>query len=89
MATKDKREAPTKEPTAGKAAMAPLMTAGAGASLGAAVVAMAALMEAAAMRAVHAIFFISIASNDVVTRTAKKSVEQITVSCPCMLVAAL
>ncbi|CAA2991123.1 Hypothetical predicted protein, partial [Olea europaea subsp. europaea] len=50
-------EAPTKDPNVGKAAMALLVGVGAGASLGA--VAMAALMEAAAMRAAHAIFFIS------------------------------
>lgn len=42
----------------GKAAMASLVGARAGASLGA--VAMAALMEAAATRAAHTIFFISI-----------------------------
>lgn len=47
-----------KDPIVGKAAMASLVGARAGASLGA--VAMAALMEAAATRAAHTIFFISI-----------------------------
>ena len=52
----DKSEAPTNDPRAGKAAVASLAGAGAGAS----VWAEAALMEAAATRATQAIFFISI-----------------------------
>ncbi|KAF1866629.1 hypothetical protein Lal_00018013 [Lupinus albus] len=56
-ARKDNTEAPTKEPTRGNVAEAPLLGPGAGA--GTSVAAMAALMEAAAMRTAHATFFIS------------------------------
>ncbi|KAI6675838.1 hypothetical protein NL676_036634 [Syzygium grande] len=56
---KDTREAPTKDPTAGKLATAPLGE-GAGASWPS--WAITALMEAAAKRTAQAIFFISIAA---------------------------
>ncbi|GAA0170365.1 hypothetical protein LIER_24644 [Lithospermum erythrorhizon] len=60
MAKKDKMVAPTNDPTAGKAVMASLVGAGAGALTGLPLAATAALIEAAAMRIVKATFFISI-----------------------------
>lgn len=54
--------------------MASVTTIAVGASLGATVVVMAALMEAVAMRAERVIFFISIFSNDVEARIVKISV---------------
>ncbi|CAJ1978632.1 unnamed protein product, partial [Sphenostylis stenocarpa] len=56
-AKKEKTEAPTKEPTSGKAAEAPLLGPGAGAATSA--VAMAELTEAAAMRTAQVTFLMS------------------------------
>lgn len=56
------REAPTREPTAGKLAAAALVGEGAGAATGS-VAATTALKEAVAKRRAHAIFLISMVAN--------------------------
>ncbi|CAK9166908.1 unnamed protein product, partial [Ilex paraguariensis] len=80
-AKKDTSEAPTKDAAAGKAVAASLDSTGVGLGASAAI---AVVMEAAATRTAHAIFFISMANEGVIGKKTQRSLRVVAGSCLCV-----